>query len=107
MKWRNWNLTTVIAVFTFGYFVFVLVVNEFRYELFGIVPGYAPHNFSFNLSFFLPSMVLLLIGALIVVVRFKHKATTRERNWRLVLVSPVIVFWIWQLLRLSILSYEF
>ena len=31
-----------------------LVVNYFRFDWFGIVPGYAPHNFSFNVVFFIP-----------------------------------------------------
>jgi hypothetical protein len=39
----------VALLFTLG-----LTINFFRRELFGIVPGYAPHNFGFNAFFFIP-----------------------------------------------------
>ena len=39
-------------------FVLIFFINYFRFELLGIVPGYAPHNFVFNLSFFLPALFI-------------------------------------------------
>ena len=34
------------------------VVNYHREPWLGIKPGYAPHNFAFNLGFYLPSVLL-------------------------------------------------
>ncbi len=42
--------------------IIALIINYFRLEWFGIVPGYAPHNFSFNFVFFIP---MVLTSALI------------------------------------------
>ena len=30
------------------------IFSYYRFELFGIMPGYAPHNFAYNFGFFLP-----------------------------------------------------
>jgi hypothetical protein len=58
-----------LSIFIVGLFVFILLINAFRKELFGIEPGYAPHNFGFNVTFFIPSMMLIGILSLIVIAR--------------------------------------
>ena len=47
-----WAIVSLTAV------VGMLVVNLFRYELLGIEPGYAPHNFGFGVLIILPLMII-------------------------------------------------
>lgn len=42
------------AILADSLLIIALVVNYFRLEWLGVVPGYAPHNFSFNVVFFIP-----------------------------------------------------
>ncbi len=55
-------LTLGLAVGSLFLLLGVEVVNQNRESWLGVQPGYAPHNFAFNLSFYLP--VLLLSTAL-------------------------------------------
>jgi hypothetical protein len=42
------------AILADSLLIVALVTNSFRFEWFGIVPGYAPYNFAFNFIFFIP-----------------------------------------------------
>ena len=56
-----------------------IIFGYFRKELFGIEPGYAPHNFSFNIGLILPltflSLFITFIIAIITFVRWKKLPT--------------------------------
>jgi len=82
----RWNWINIVALLSGGYFFIILIINEFRYELFNIRPGYAPHNFGFNFTFFLPSTFLVLIGAFLVLFNLDKSSNRRERNIRLILI---------------------
>jgi len=68
--------------------VIVLTVNEFRWELFEIRPGYAPHNFGFNIFFFVPATVIILYLALVVVIRNPKPENRKAKLYSILIVSP-------------------
>lgn len=45
---------------SFIMFIIINILSYFRYELLGIRPNYAPHNFGFNIVFLIP--IILLSG---------------------------------------------
>ncbi|MFN6947251.1 MAG: hypothetical protein ACK4ND_20095 [Cytophagaceae bacterium] len=53
---KNTFIASIVALVLFS---IALLVNAFRMELFGIIPGYAPHNFGFNILFLLPCLAFL------------------------------------------------
>lgn len=89
-----------LSIFLVGLFVFVLLINAFRKELFGIEPGYAPHNFGFNVTFFIPSMILIMILSIIVIARvliFWSKWTNMPMKIvSLLLTMPIVILQILQ-----------
>lgn len=84
--------------------IIALGVNFFREPLFGIKEGYAPHNFGFNIIFFLPSMVIALGLGLVVITRtIKHWKTWTDfkKKWILIGLSiPAIGLWAVMILRI-------
>jgi len=92
----------ILPIFAIGLLATTLIVNEFRFELFGIRPGYAPHNFGFNMLFFLPSTLLCLICAFYVVLRKPNDENKRAKLYSIFIVSPILILWIWQVIRFTI-----
>jgi hypothetical protein len=103
IKRAVWNFR--LGLFTFILFVAVMTINYFREELFGIVPGYAPHNFSFNLTFFIPANFFILICCLVVIIRtlfnWNKWSEARKRFWSLILTIPIILLWVVQIIRIA------
>ncbi|MFZ6052516.1 hypothetical protein [Halocola ammonii] len=64
---KYWS--TRVALLAPMIFAIVEIMSIFREELFGIVPGYAPHNFSFNFGFYLPAHFFLSTLCLLVIIR--------------------------------------
>lgn len=97
-----WTLR--LAITSLVFFIVVLTINYFRLALFGVVPGYAPHNFSFNLLFFIPTNFLILIMALIVITRILNNwnnwGSLKERIIPLGLTIPIVGLWIFQIVRI-------
>ena len=58
-------LTLGFAVGSFLLLTVLEVVNQNRLSWLGVQPGYAPHNFAFNLSFYLPVLLLSTVLALL------------------------------------------
>ncbi|EDM45099.1 hypothetical protein SCB49_03224 [unidentified eubacterium SCB49] len=101
IKW-----TTRMAVASLTILIFTLLVNEFREPLLGIKKGYAPHNFSFNIMFFLPSMLAAVgFGFAVIGRTIKHWKTWTDLNkkWTLIILSiPAIGYWTFILIRIFI-----
>ena len=91
----KWTLR--LAFTSLGILIFALLVNEFREPLLGIQKGYASHNFSFNIMFYIPSLFISLGLSVVVIGRtIKHWRTWADLNKKLVLIGlsiPAIVFW--------------
>ncbi|MDF3079124.1 MAG: hypothetical protein K0S09_3013 [Sphingobacteriaceae bacterium] len=89
----------VALLFTLG-----LTINFFRRELFGIVPGYAPHNFGFNAFFFIPFNFLLLLSSLFIILRtaslWTDSSAKKLKVQSLGLTLPIIALMLFQLLRI-------
>jgi hypothetical protein len=104
IRTEKWTLK--LAAFSFVSLVVVLAINHFREELFGIVPGYAPHNFSFNVSFFIPATLVILITSLISIVgtlyNWNKWRSLKYRMVPLVLTMPIVglfLFRIWWVMK--------
>jgi hypothetical protein len=99
-----------IAAVAFTAFVHVMMINIFREELFGIVPGYAPHNFAFNMTFFLPANFLILVLSVGMLIRtLKNWSAWKNKKTKiaiLFLTLPISLLWTWQIIRLAISIYE-
>ena len=75
-------------------YILLLTLNRFRLELFGIVPGYAPHNFVFNMLVFLPGVVIILVTCALVIgntIR-RWKSITLVKNQWIPLLLTVPIF---------------
>jgi len=94
----------ILPILSTGLLMITLLINHFRFELLGIVPGYAPHNFGFNMLFFLPSTILSLIGALIVLFRIDKIKIKRVNLIRVLIVLPIIALWTIQVIRILVMT---
>ena len=80
---HSWMSIASLAIFAFA-----LLVNIFSKELFGIVEGYAPHNFAFNIGVLLPLHTMGLILSIIVYCRWiKDRCTLLD----LLLALPSLI----------------
>jgi len=96
------NKYYILPTFSLILLIITLIINELRFELFEIRPGYAPHNFGFNIFFSLPSTFLSLICSIIVIVRKTDTKNKKSKFYSCLIVSPIILLWIWQIIRFSI-----
>lgn len=103
---RKKEWTFKLAVFSFILLSFALLINYFREPLLGIKEGYAPHNFSFNFLFFLPTILTSLILGFIVFGRtIKYWSLWKNEKQKIVFILlslPVILLFIFQLFRIII-----
>lgn len=97
--WNNSiNKTLLISIISCVIFISVYIINIYREELFGVIPGYGPHNFGFNILFYIPLNVLSLTLSIYAI----FQAIRKWRVWNeitkktliLFLSSPTIFFWI-------------
>ncbi|MFT0715209.1 hypothetical protein [Flagellimonas lutimaris] len=99
IKW-----TYRMAIGGFGILIIALLINYLREPLFGIKEGYAPHNFGFNFTFFLPSMLTALILGMIVfgrTVKYWKTWTDLNKKWIFIALSiPAIGLWTFMIFRI-------
>jgi hypothetical protein len=73
-----------------------IVFNLFRTQLFGVIKGYAPHNFGFNLRIFVPLILLSLITAIISIIwvnnRWRNRKSKILKRITVILNFPAIIF---------------
>lgn len=65
-------------------------LNYFRTELFGVIKGYAPHNFGFNMIYFLPLILLSLLSAFVSLIWLGNqwkKRPNRKLKWLTMILS--------------------
>ncbi len=93
-----------LALINVSIFLCTLSINFFRKELFGLISGYAPHNFAFNALFFIPANLLTFTCSLIVLHQvIKHWdrwPTQSEKLMPLAMTFPVLGLWCFLLLRI-------
>ena len=98
---RRFGLVLAFGASGFLIFCAAQVINYYREPWLGIVPGYAPHNFAFNLSFYIPSVLLSTCLVLISAIFYFHSVRTLRRNnshpslWEhatILPVAPVLIF---------------
>ena len=93
---RKIKWTFRMSYCSLGLLIFLLLVNEFRNYI-GFAKGYAPHNFTFNIGFFLPSIFIsMTIGIMAIGRTIKHWTnwTNLKMKWTIIGFSiPGIGFW--------------
>ncbi len=96
--------TMKFSIAIFSIFIAILLINTFRLELFGIVPGYAPHNFGFNVMFFIPVNLFVFISSfvilILVIINWTNWGKTKEKYISLGISSSIITLWLLQVLRI-------
>jgi len=107
IKTTNFKRTRLVAIMALGLFLSGLIINFFRKELFGIIPGYAPHNFGFNFIFFIP-LNLIVIGLCLYIItktllNWNIGTDRKEKIQTLCLTIPIIFGWIFQVVRIMML----
>lgn len=104
---RKINSTLITSFVAFGLFIISLIVNFFREELFGFQSGIAGHNFSFNISFFIPINFIAIILCLYVLTKIfilrEFKADKKNKIICLSLTLPIVILWSLHLLRIIML----
>lgn len=99
---KNLFWTSKFAIVVFAAFVVGIVVNIYRLELFGVVPGNAANNFSFNIGFFMPYNLIILISCLVIItvtfIKWNKYPKIKNRIFSLGLTIPIIILWILQLI---------
>lgn len=103
LKW-----TFRMALTSFILLTFTLLINYFREPLLGVKEGYAPHNFSFNLLFFLPAILTSLgLGIAVIGRTIKHWKKWNNLSRKLIFIglsSPIILLFIFQTIRILIIE---
>lgn len=78
------------------FFILILITPEYR-EYFGVIKGYAPYEFAFNIGFFFPCMFILLIIAIVIfwktVAENKKYQNKTYFTLTIVLTSPILILW--------------
>lgn len=96
---KTFNISLILLVTFIG----LQIISYYR-TLFGVVKGYAPYEFSFNILFFLPMLLLISLGVLIISLKVMTKwkiYENRKLKWfTLIFIAPVILFWIFFFFRL-------
>jgi len=99
LKW-----TFRMALTSFILLTLALLINFFREPLLGTKEGYAPHNFSFNFLFFLPTILISLgLGIAVIVRTIKHWENWNSLNRKLIFIglsSPIILLFIFRTIRI-------
>jgi hypothetical protein len=85
-------------------FICALVLNYFRRPLFGIIPGYAPHNFTFNFIFFIPATVIATLISYFVVgqtiLNWRRLIDLRGKVVALLLTVPILALFVLMVFRI-------
>lgn len=94
--------TAKLAIVTFITFLVGIIINFFRLELLGVVPGNAANNFSFNIGFFIPFNLLILLSCLVVIIgiliKWNKNPKIKNRLISLVFALPIVIFWTLQII---------
>lgn len=95
-----------ISILLLSSLIAVLLICHYR-RLFGVIEGYAPYEFTFNMLFFLPSLLIIFIGTLITTLKVKSKWIYYENNrlkwFTMTFLTPIILFLTFIIIRFSIL----
>ena len=65
---KIFNISLILLIAFIG----LQIISYYR-TLFGVIKGYAPYEFSFNVLFFLPMLLLITLGVLIIILKIMNK----------------------------------
>jgi len=91
-KTNQGNLNFYLSIFAL-----IAFISVYRFELFGIEPGYAPHNFGFNMTYIFPSILFILILCLFTLLRSiiywkKYNNNTKK----IITIGLTLSIWIYE-----------
>ncbi|MFY1047603.1 hypothetical protein [Chryseobacterium sp. GP-SGM7] len=77
-------------------FALIFIFGYYRFAWFGVLPGYAPHNFGFNVLVILPLLVITSVFSVIVLSRVLSNRNKRKNNLdkylTILLTLPILFF---------------
>ena len=97
----RFRVTLSLGLIGFALLSLAQVVNYYREPWLGVQPGYAPHNFAFNLAFYIPSILVSTAFALSAMffylqslIRLKRRSEIPRGLERLTILPtlPVLAF---------------
>lgn len=92
---RNQTWDLFLAALSALLLLTALILNLYRYEIFGVVPHNAANNFWFNLTFFMPltfcSMLFSIAAYIRVLFNWKEKPDSAKKIVTLVLGGPILI----------------
>ncbi len=77
---KIFRATLISSGLSFLIFLVAQIVNLNRQAWLGIQPGYAPHNFVFNLSFYGPAMLLAILFCFASIILYVTGLWSSKRN---------------------------
>ena len=91
-----------MAYSSLGLLFFLLLINEFRNYI-GFVKGSAPHNYAFNIGFFLPTTFISMATGIVAIGRTLKNWKSwpnLKKKWIIIALSiPGISFWVFIFLK--------
>jgi hypothetical protein len=88
------KINLVVSIISLILIGAAIILNIFRYELFGVVPGNAPNNFSFNLTVFLPlsffGLLLSSIALIMVFLKWRKWGNKKIRIFTIFFALPAM-----------------
>ncbi|KIC63890.1 hypothetical protein [Chryseobacterium taiwanense] len=79
------------------FFILILITPEYR-EYFGVIKGYAPYEFGFNIEFFFPCMFILLIITIVIFWKTIEENKKYQNKTFFILTiavtAPILILWI-------------
>jgi len=80
MRLKGDIINLILSILSLVSLTTALLLNYFRTELFGVVKGYAPHNFSFNITYFFPLSIISILTSLVSLIWLKNKWKHRQNK---------------------------
>lgn len=95
-----------ISIFLLFALISILLISYYR-RFFGVIEGYVPYEFAFNMLFFLPSILFIIVVTFITTLKVKTKwRHYKNVRWKWMTISflpPVVLFLSYAIIRFFIL----
>ena len=97
IKYDRQKINLIVAIIALALILLANILNYFRLELFGVIHGYAPHNFAFNLTIFFPLNffgILLSIITLTLTLGKWRKWTNIRMKWTTLIFNFIVILYV-------------
>lgn len=107
---KKQTIDLMLAILAAGFFATAVVLNVYRYQLFGVVHHNAANNFWFNLTFFIPLMLLSAALCILVNLRlffgWNERTNLVKKMISLALTAPVLLIFLKSLVQIFLMNFN-